>query len=174
MRPYSERVNTAQSDLDYIESEYDLTIDLTSEADNVRVGNRTLTLTPRELFFYTLFAEARLREPAEGSIVVDQLSRDDFDRIFRKITRAHCDEVGIEECSSHESLSFLEEMIEQLHSSRAKDQTDFREKLLQTNSRINRKFKDAGLPERYMITLRDARGTSCYGLSVAPLRIKFV
>jgi CRISPR-associated protein (TIGR02584 family) len=173
--PYSELVKRAQSDLDYIESEYDLQIDLTSETENVRVESRSVTLTPRELFFYALFAEARMRhEQSEGSLLLDRLTRNDFDRIYRRLMLARGDNVGVEESSSSESFDFLPEMIAQVESKLSKDHDDFRKKVVETNSKINRKLRDAGLPERYMITLRAERGTSCYGLTVSPLRIKIL
>lgn len=174
-RPYSELVKHAQSDLDYIESEYDLQIDLASNNDNVRVEKRSVTLTPREMFFYALFAEARASElELDGTLSLDTLTRKDFDRTFRRIMRAQGDNVGIEECTSNEAFAFLQEMVDQLASARPKDRDDFRKKVVETNSKINRKFKEAGLPQRYMITLRDERGSACYGLTVSPLRIRFV
>jgi CRISPR-associated protein (TIGR02584 family) len=174
-RPYSELVKRAQSDLDYIESEYDLQIDLTLETDNVTVEKRSVSLTPRELFFYLLFADARARQlGVEGHLLLDQLTRNDFDQVFRRLMRAQGDNVGLEESTSVESFSFLPEMIEQLESRAVKDRDDFKEKIVQTNSKINRKLRDAGLPQQYMIILHPAGGTSCYGLTVSPLRIKFV
>jgi len=174
-RPYSELVKHAQSDLDYIESEYDLEIDLASNSDNVRVEKRSVTLTPREMFFYALFAEARASDfELDGTLSLDNLTRKDFDRTFRRIMQAQGDNVGIEECTSHEAFAFLQEMVDQLASARSKDRDDFRKKMVETKSKVNRKFKEAGLPQRYMITLRDERGSACYGLTVSPLRIRFV
>lgn len=172
---YSQLVNQAQSDFDYIESEYDLEIDLHAAIDNVVVGERKVTLTPRELFFYTLFADARARETNEsGALMLDQLTRHDFDRIFRLMMRAQGDNVGIEECGSFESWAFLEEMLEQLASPRAIDHDAFRKKVVETNSRINRSLENAGLPDRYKIIRQNERGTSCYGLEVSPSRIVFI
>lgn len=174
-RPYSELVKRAQTDLDYIESEYDLQIDLSLETENVSVEKRSVTLTPRELFFYLLFADARAcQQGVDGFLLLDQLTRSDFDRVFRRLMKTQGDNVGLEESTSVESFSFLPEMIEQLESGAVKDRDDFKEKIVQTNSKINRKFRDAGLPQQYMITLHPEGGTSCYGLTVSPLRIKFV
>ena len=172
---YSEMVQRAQVDLDFMEKEYDLYIDL--EQCQVTVGKRgrSVKLTPREMFFYAMFASfRRLAKGGDGTVSLDSLTRLDFDQTFRQMTAARGDEVGLEECTSIEGFDFLQEMIDQIRSPREKDRDAFKEKFHIINSRIRNKFKKRGLPEQYTIGLREERGISCYSLPVAPMRIKFL
>jgi hypothetical protein len=170
---YSEMVRRAQEDLDFIVSEYDLQIDLRRK--KVFVGSRAVNLTERELFFFTMFAIFRAKsEGTDGAKSLKELTHADFDMAFRRITAARGDEVGIEECTSYPRFSFLNELVQQINTRREKDLKDFTDKLLVTNARIKGKFEEKGLPEQYMIGLRDLRGLSRYGLSIAAKRIKFI
>lgn len=171
-RSYGEMVRNAQADLDYIESEYDLKIDLASYT--VTVESRSVQLAPREMFFYALFAEARAESSSkEGILSLDGLKREDFDGTFRRLMKAQRDNVGIEECSSFKEFEFLQEMLDEMTSSKTMHHDSFKKKFVEVNSKINGKFKKLRL-ERYMIQLREERGTACYGLTVSPQRIKFL
>lgn len=172
-RSYGDMVARAQADLDLLESEHELQIDL--RENRVTVGTRSLKLTPREMFFYAMFAGFRLEgRNADGTACLDSLKRADFERTFRQVTAALGDEVGVEECASFEEFEFLQEMVEQIMSGRARDRDDFKEKFHVINSRIHGKFKKKRLPEELTIRLREERGLSCYSLPVTPQRIKFI
>jgi CRISPR-associated protein (TIGR02584 family) len=177
VRSYGEMVQHAQTDLDFIEKEYDLHIDLHDARHyRVMVGQRghSVSLTPREMFFYTMFARFR-REArgGDGAVSLNSLTRDDFDQTFRQMTAAGGDEVGLEECTSIDGFDFLQEMIAQIRSPKEIDRDAFKEKFHTINSRIKNKFKQKRLPEQYMIGLREDRGLSCYSLAAAPSRINF-
>jgi CRISPR-associated protein (TIGR02584 family) len=172
-RSYGDMVARAQADLDLLESEHELQIDLKN--NRVTVGTRDVQLTPREMFFYAMFAGFRLEgRNADGTVCLDGLKRGDFDRIFRLMTAARGEEVGIEECTTFDEFEFLQEMVEQIMSGRERDRDDFKEKFHVINSRIHGKFKKERLPEELTIRIREERGLSCYSLSVAPQRIQFV
>ncbi|MCA1592023.1 MAG: TIGR02584 family CRISPR-associated protein [Acidobacteria bacterium] len=172
-RSYGEMVRRAQEDLDFVESEHDLLISLKQK--RVTVGRRAVRLTEREMFFYAMFARFRVEsEERDGAASLDRLTREDFDRTFRRMTAARGEEVGIEECTSFPRFDFLNEMTRQIGGSRAEDIEEFKKKFLITNARIKSKFERAGLPAHYTVVLCDERGSSRYGLPLAPERIKFV
>jgi CRISPR-associated protein (TIGR02584 family) len=172
-RSYGNMVARAQADLDLLESEHKLQIDL--KHNRVAVGTREVQLTPRELFFYAMFAGFRRDgRNTDGTVCLDNLKRDDFDRTFRLMTAARDEEVGIEECVTFDEFEFLQEMVEQITSGRERDGDDFKEKFHVINARIHGKFKKERLPEELTIRLREERGLSCYSLSVAPQRIQFI
>lgn len=168
-RSYVEMVAAAQADLDYLESKYDLQINL---ADNtLRVKERVVTLTPREMFFYALFADRHAR--GDGPLALDRVTRAHLDGVFRLVMRAQGDNVGIEEWSSFDEYEFLGPVLDLLSGRDAEGLLAFKEKFLQINARINARLKRAGL-EHYAVALRDERGTARYGLEVAPERVKFI
>jgi CRISPR-associated protein (TIGR02584 family) len=169
---YVEVVRRAQENLDFLEKEYDLYLDLKLGRAVVGKGSRMVRLTPRELFFYAMFAWFRAEgRDGDGTVSLDRLTRADFDRAFRRIMRAMGDEVGIEECISVGKFGFLEEMVQQLESGREKDRLDFKAKFYTMNSRIRDKFFKRGLPAQYTLRLREERGSACYQLPLDPGRV---
>lgn len=174
-RNYGEMVARAQNDLDLIESEHELQIDLRPNRNTLTIGSCGIKLTPREMFFYAMFAGFRLAaRNGDGTVCLDSLKRADFERAFRQVTAAMNDEVGLEECAAIEGFEFLPEMIAQIRSDRERDRDDFKKKFHEINSRINGKLKRGRLPKELAIVLREERGLSCYSLAIAPQRIKFV
>lgn len=182
-RTYRDMVRQAQTDLDILESEDEVVIDLRASRLNVR--GRKIHLTPRELFFYLMFAEARqqpknppsAREPvtspgAPQGIQLDGLRRGDFERVLRRLTAARGDEIGLEECASVGGFDFIGKMLIDLESHSVLDHDSFKKKFHETASRIKAKLAEVNLPEDYAITLRGGRGSSDYWLPIAPHRIK--
>lgn len=169
---YGEVVSGAQQVLDLLESDSDLQINLRHYA--VTVEGRRVRLTPREMFFYTMFAEFRRRGTGGGAVALDELKLHHFADTFERITAARGERVGLEEAASYPRFDFLPEMLDQLSGSSADGWLDFKDKFLVVAARVKSKFSRKGCDSRYVIALRDERGTSRYGLGVAPERIKFV
>jgi hypothetical protein len=141
------------------------------------IATSVINLTPREIFFYTMFAIFRAEgRNGDGVLSLNELTAEDFDITLRRITRACGEEITIDECYRSKDFKFLLEMVEQMTSSsrrRDLDLLDFKEKLRVTFARIKRKISDAGLPTRYAITLHKERGEACYGLSIPAEKIGF-
>jgi CRISPR-associated protein (TIGR02584 family) len=171
-RLYGEVVSGAQQVLDVVESEYDLQIDL--RRYTVTVKGRSVRLTPREMFFYAMFAEFCRRGADGGAAALDDLTPNHFAESFARIAHARGERIGVEEASSYPGFDFLPEMLAQLRSRSGDDWMEFREKFLVIAARIKGKFSRKGLDERYTIALRDERGTSRYGLGLAPERVRFL
>ena len=170
-RLYGETVAQAQQVLDLFESEYDLLIDL--GRNTVTVKGQTVKLTPREMFFYAMFAEFRRRGTRGGAVSLDELTRRDLAETFERITAARGEPVGIEEASSYPHFDFLPHLWEQLGGS-GEGWMSFRKGFLEATARAKRRFLRKGLDERYAIALRGERGSSRYGLGVVPERVRFV
>ena len=162
-------VSDAQQVLDLLESDSEVQIDLRHYA--VSIKGRRVRLTPREMFFYVLCAELRGRGDA---ISLDELTPRDFANTFTKITAARGESFGVEEASSYPGFDFLPEMLAQLRGHSTDGWLEFKDKFLVVVARIKAKFSRKGGDDRYIIALRDERGTSRYGLGVAAERIKFV
>lgn len=169
---YGEMVERAQDVLDMIESEHDLQIDLSQYTATVR-GQR-IKLSPREMFFYAMFADFRSRGFSGGAVALDQLKQRHFAETFERIVAARGESVGWEEASSYPGFDFLESMTEQLRSDSGDEWLDFKDKFHVIISRIKSAFRNEGCDARYVISLRDERGTARYGLAISPDRIKFV
>jgi hypothetical protein len=170
--PYGEVVSGAQQVLDLVESDSELLLDLRQYA--VTVKGRRVRLTPREMFFYAMFAEFRLRGNGGGAVPLDELTPRHFAETFARIAAARGERLGLEEASSYPGFDFLPEMLAQLRGSSADGWLEFKDKFLVVAARIKGKFSRKGCDDRYVIALRDERGTSRYGLSVAPERIRFI
>lgn len=171
--PYGEVVSGAPQVLDLLESDSELQVDLRQYA--VSVKGRRVRLTPREIFFYAMFAEFRRRgERGGGAVALDELTPRDFADTFARIAAARGERVGLEEASSYPGFDFLPGMLAQLSGRSADGWLEFKEKFLVVAARIKNKFSRKGCDDRYVIALRDERGTSRYGLGVSPERIKFI
>lgn len=169
---YGEIVERAQDLLDVIESEYDLQIDLGRYTVTVR--GQSIKLSPREMFFYAMFADFRRREFSDGAVALTQLKPHHFADTFVSIAVARGEEVGWEEAASYPGFDFLGSMTSQLSSDRGDEWFEFKDKFHVIASRIRSAFRKKGCDERYVISLRDERGTARYGLAISPERIKFI
>jgi hypothetical protein len=142
------------------------------------IGPCVVQLTPREFFFYVMYALFRVQaRNGDGTLSLNELTVEDFDTTLSRITRACGKELTIETCYRSKHFKFLLEMVEQMTSGSRKrdlDLQDFKEKLRVTFARIKRKMRDAGVPARYAIALRKERGEACYSLSIPPEKIRFV
>jgi hypothetical protein len=173
-RDYGAMVKQTQDDLNFFESESDLLIDL--QAYTISAGPRTIKLTPREMFFYAMFADFRLRSHDEdGCLSLTQLTDADFADTFQRIARAHGDaHIGWEEVESFPGFeNWAETMRAQAASRKTNDQEDFRKSFDVTRARIERACKKHQFPPEYRLQLRGPRGSARYGLAVPPSRIKF-
>ncbi|HWP42363.1 MAG TPA: hypothetical protein VNO14_03940 [Blastocatellia bacterium] len=154
----------------------DAVIDLSRR--RLSVAGCAVNFTPRELFFYTMFAIFRAQERnGDGTLSLNELTVEDFDITLRRITGASGEEIAIQECYRSKEFKFLLEMVEQVTSSSPKRDLDllhFKDKLRVTFARIKRKIRDAGLPVRYAIKLRKERGEACYSLIIPPDKIRFI
>lgn len=171
-RPYGEVVSGAQQVLDLLESDSDLQIDLRHYA--VTVKGRRVRLTPREMFFYAMFAQFCHRGEGGGAMALDELTPHHFADTFARIAAARGERVGLEEAASYPGFDFLPKMLAQLSGRSADGWLEFKEKFLIVAARIKDKFSRKNCDGRYVIALRDERGTSRYGLGVAAERIKFI
>lgn len=170
--PYGQVVGNAQQVLDLLESDSELQIDLRQYA--VTVKGRRVRLTPREMFFYAMFAVFRCRGGRDDGVALDELTPRDFADTFARIAAARGERVGIVEASSYPGFDFLPEMLAELTGQSADRWLEFKDKFLVIAARIKNKFSRKGCDDRYIIALRGERGASRYGLGVAPERIKFV
>ena len=169
---YNELVEGAQSVLNVIESEYELLIDL--RRNTLIINNKQINLTPREMFFYTMFADFRLTSSHnKGTIAVDKLQVRDLAKTFDHIMRARGERYEWQDAPTYPKFGFLEKMAQLVQSDKARDCEEFKDELSVVITRIKKKIAKHGCDERYAITLRDERGTARYGIALAPARIKF-
>jgi len=178
-RNYGEMVAEAQKTLDIREKEYDLLIDVKNQAALVR--GQYIGLTPRQFFFYYIFARQR-RRGAEITGLKD-LTAEDFHAAFKEILMAaKSEDADWEEISQFPRYNFAEVMLGQLEfakdSSRDKRKRDeefrnFRGAFSKVVTLISGKFADKGVDDRYYPVSTDD-GTASYRLKIAPERIKFI
>lgn len=170
-RSYSEIVDRAQVDLDFLESDYEAEIDM--ENSCVKVKDRVVPLAPREIFFYSMFAAFRLEgRNGNGVVSINELTRDDFNRIYGAITRARDNEDVIDECESDPAFRFLRNTVDEAVNERQTERNKFKKIFREVNTRISSGFDEARLPERYSIVLKK-RGQASYWIPVKPELIKF-
>jgi CRISPR-associated protein (TIGR02584 family) len=171
-RSYSEIVERAQLDLDFLESDYEAEINMENAC--VTVKDRCVRLAPREMFFYAMFAGFRLEgRNRKGAVSLNELRRDDFNRIFRAITRARDNEDDIENCEFDPNFDFLQNALAQIASDDEPERNKFKKAFRETIARIGNRFDEVHLPERYMIVLNKEAGQACYWLPLKPALIKF-
>lgn len=170
---YSEIVERAQLDLDFLESDYDAEIDM--EKSCVTVKDRVVPLAPREMFFYAMFAGFRLEgRNGKGVFSLNELTRSDFNRIYRAITRARDNEDEIENCQFDPNFSFLQNALEQITGPDETERNKFKKAFRETISRIGSGFDEARLPERYALALNKEGGQASYWLPLKSGLIKFL
>ena len=144
--PYSEIVERAQLDLDFLESDYDAEIDLENYC--VTVKDRAVPLAPREMFFYAMFAGFRLEgKNGKGVFSLNELTRADFNRTYRAITRARDNEDEIDNCEFDPKFVFLGKILLQLASDDETERNKFKQAFHVIVSRIGSSFDEARLPE---------------------------
>lgn len=178
-RKYGEMVDEAQKTLDIREKEYDLQIDARKQSAFVR-GQR-IKLTPREFFFYYIFAKRRFG--GEDVTSLSDLQAADFHSALREILWASENEdVDWEEIAQFPKYNFAEVMLGQLEFARnlEKDKTKrekewhlFRNAFSKVVTVIANKFKAKGVDNRYFLVSTDD-GTASYQLKITPEKIKFI
>lgn len=170
---YASLVGKLQSDLDLMERSCDLRIDLRQRT--VEVSGRRAKLTRRELFYFLLFAWYRQNDGSDGDGFrdIDRITPDDLDSVFRLITRADNDEVGLEESESLPGYHFLGTLSRQTNSNPTSktgqlDKENAKKLFREVRSRINRKLTMADIPERYQLAVRTVNEEKTYGLNISP------
>ncbi len=167
---YSAMVQRAQEDLDLLEETHILRIDVRKKT--VAVANRWVKLRERELFVYALMAYLRQQGGGDaGYVRLDELTVDDLDAVFRRITAARGNEHGLDDADIVARFGFLDKLAGWMASTHEDARNAVQKTFEQVFSKIKRKCEDAQLPERYHLTTRGERGALRYGLEVAPERI---
>lgn len=162
-RNYSELVDRAQEDLDFLETDYDLEIN--PKENTVQVKTRRAMLTPMQFFVYVLFARFRRDNSGDnGFVSIDKITVEELNETFRYITNARGEEIGIEESSCCPGYEFLENMSQQAASGLPKDKEDFKKTFIETFAKANRELEEADLPKRYAISKMGPRRSVRYGL----------
>jgi CRISPR-associated protein (TIGR02584 family) len=165
---YSDLVARAQDELNLYESLHDLRINLRHRT--VTVASHSVKLPEREFFIYTLFACMRKDNRGadkDGFVSLEQIGRDDIDKVFRMITAARGLERSLDDHIFIAGFGFLDTLLEQLNS----DLLALQETFSQVKSKIKRKLDKATLKDRYAISTDGPYGASRYGLQVVPERI---
>jgi CRISPR-associated protein (TIGR02584 family) len=170
-RRYNQLVHQTQDDLNLLESSHDLIIDL--RRSKIAVANRSIKLPVREFFVYILFAQLRKQQDGEeGFVAFDEISRRDLDAAFRLITSARGLERPLEDYDLLPRFDFLGNLSGSI-SGKDCDSEAVSRTFLEVIAKIKRKFESAGRLDRYLVARRGERGSSRYGLDVAPDRIIF-
>jgi hypothetical protein len=132
------------------------------------VGNRSIKLTEREFLTYALFAYMRQESRgANGFVQLEEITMDDLDIIFRRITKARGQEFGLHNCLDVPRFNFLPTLAEQLTSKQPMDRKGVTQTMQEITSRIRHKFAVQHVPERYFITTFREGGALRYGIHVA-------
>lgn len=168
-REYNEMVQETQKVLDIREKEYDLLISLKNNFVVVRGQN--VKLTPREFFFYLMFAKRRVA--GQVKIGLKDLVFEDFEEAFSEIFRAKGKDVGWEDLKKFKRYSFAETMLNELESGGDKDFDSFRSEFSVIVARIKERFEACGIDDNryYLVSVED--GTASYQLKISPTRIIF-
>lgn len=167
---YSAMVQCAQEDLNLLEATHILRIDVRKKT--VAVANRWVKLRERELFVYALMAYLRQQGRGDtGYVRLDELTVDDLDAVFRRITTARGKECGLDDVDLVARFGFLDKLAGRMASAHEDARDDVKKTFEQVFSKIKRQCEDARLPERYHLTTRGERGALRYGLEVASERI---
>lgn len=169
-RRYGDFVRQAQDYLNLAESVHDVKIHLRDKT--VTVANVDVrTLTEKEFFIYALFAHLRQENRgAAGCVSPGEIRREDLDALLRRITSAAGEEQSLDDYESSR-FDFVRALAKQIDSRIPKDQEDLRDSIIETISKIKRKFKKAALPENYAIIRSGGRGAARYGLKVDPVHV---
>ena len=178
-RTYSVIVDEAQKVLDIREKEYDLLIDIKKQS--VFINEQRIKLTPREFFFYYIFAKRRFQ--GEEITSLNDLAAEDFHNAFREIVlESNNEDADWEEIGQFPKYNFAEVMLGQLEfakdlSKEKKKRDDewrfFRDAFSKVVTLIANKFKARGVDNRYFLVSTDD-GTASYRLKIVPEKITFI
>lgn len=171
---YGELVSGAQETLDVIESEYELHVDVRRDA--IMINKQTIKLSPREMFFYVMFAKRRanrIDDGTNGTLALTELKVKDLAATFEAIMRARGEDLEWVSATSYPKYDFLAKMSGLIKGEDGESLTELQDELRIIITRIKKKIMQHGGDERYAITLRDERGSNRYGIAIAPERIVF-
>jgi CRISPR-associated protein (TIGR02584 family) len=103
---YRQAVDKAQRDLRLAETAGELRLDLRRNV--VKVADRQVKLSLREIFVYALFAHFRQKNFGENGFVnLKQINREHLETICRMISKAKDDEVGFEDFETLPKADFV-------------------------------------------------------------------
>lgn len=166
---YSDYVQRAEEDLQLLELANDVHIMLREK--RVLIAGRGVRLAEREFFVYALYAWFRKNGRGDSGFVdPEEIHRQDFEAVFRMITSARGKERPLEDWDLVPRYKFLGTLVAQAASDRTVDRDDLKQALREIIAKIKKRFDEAALPERYLVSARE-RGSSRYGLAVEPERI---
>lgn len=162
---YGDFVARAQEDLNLVETEQDVRLE--GATNRVTVLGRAARLTPRELFFYCLYAGLRLRgRGRSGAVAISELETGDLDWAFRRLSAARGVERGIDDWQDvGPKFRFATAMREEVA---RRDVEALRSQFTQLRSKVARSFENAGIPERYTVV----SDGDAYILRIPPNRIR--
>jgi CRISPR-associated protein (TIGR02584 family) len=165
---YGALVLQTQRNLDLAEAPQEMRIDL--RGSSVHVADNSVHLPPREFFYYLLFIHIRRRRGGQdGFVSLSEIVREDLDAVFRVVTAAQGRERVLEEHELVTGYDFLTKLVEWVGLSYV--ETEFETTFREVKSKLKRRFADAGLRERYVITSRGRRGNLRFGIAFPPEHI---
>lgn len=175
---YSQLVKRAQEELDVRVGKLCLHL-----AENrVSVANRSVELQPREFFIYCLLANASLKNTGQSFISLSQLSREHLAGVFSLVAPLRNpelflpgEEASIDTVGQIKAYEFISTLLFGIK--KRDDKHDFKtlEKTFgEVKSRVNAKFEEACLPERFQILKSGKKSISSYGLDIAPHELIFI
>lgn len=165
-----------QSELDLFETPGNLTINVKARTIEIS-GRRTDPLSTRELAIYMLFALYRKGELSGEATNAwrrrDQITKDDLEYIYRIITKARGEEVGLAEIDKgSKEDGFLLTMVKDLEGIHDSErEKSLAETIFVVKSRIKKELKKAEIPEKYYITSRGEKNAKQYALDIEPDKI---
>jgi CRISPR-associated protein (TIGR02584 family) len=164
---YSAMVQRAQEDLNLLEGAHTLRINVRNKT--VAVANRQVKLTELQFFLYALLADLLQQGRGDtGFVTLDEITVDDLDIVFRRITAARGRERAVDDYQLVAGFKFLGALNQQVASTFVSDREDVKKTFGEVISKIKKKYEDNWIPDRYLITTRGERGALRYGLDVAP------
>jgi CRISPR-associated protein (TIGR02584 family) len=170
-RNYTEVVKAAQRDLDFIESDYDLRLNIRKQT--LAVYNSNIKLTKREFFIYVLFSCYRKHGfYQDGFALFNEISDKDLDYTLRFITQKSKGCEWSLEDAPHIGFKFVQTLCSATLVN-GKDVWKRQASFDQSITKINRALTEIGLYENYGIHgIGDTRPLR-YGLKVSSRKIIF-
>lgn len=162
------RIRAESLGIALLDADKTLTVNLREKV--ITVANRTVKLTEREFFIYTLFAYIRKNDLGrEGFVSIKEIKREQIDAAFRLITASRGMELSLADYEDMPRFEFIDMLAKQADSQNDKDY--LLQTFLESRAKMNRKFLESGIPDFFCITNRGPRRLISYGLQVSPEKI---
>lgn len=184
---YKQAVDKAQNDLRLAESAGAMRFDL--KRNLIKVADRQVKLSLREMFVYALFAHFRQANLGENGFVnLKQIKREHLETICRMISQAKGDDLGFEDFASLAKGDFVHALNVESLRARVGQETgesfsvaEAREKVVKSLreilGKIEPKLKKVFAPEElfaeFYIERRGEKEAYTFGFRIEPERIKF-